>query len=154
MTVPSGPDPIVVERLPVPPAPAALAGLARDRVLLTAQERGWARRRVTTESGRVLVLALPPGTVLAPGAVLHVGPGWYALLEAAREPVLVIAPRSREERIRVALEVGGQHGVLGVDGEDLLVPDEPAMERLLRRLEVPWTRARRPFRPVSVGTPH
>ncbi|MGH7417202.1 MAG: hypothetical protein ACREKB_05435, partial [Candidatus Rokuibacteriota bacterium] len=40
------------------------------------------------------------------------------------------------EGIRVAVEVGRLHAALAVAGGRLLVPDEPAMERLLRRLQV------------------
>jgi urease accessory protein UreE len=147
-------EPIVVAALPVPPAAADLAGLERDTIRLTAQERGWPRRRVTSERGRLLVLALPLNQVLLPGTVLHVGEGWYVVLEPAAEPVLAVTPRTSSDAIRVALEVGNLHAVLAVDGDLLLVPDEPAMERLLRRLDVPWTRTHSPFRPISVGTPH
>lgn len=147
-------QPIVVSALPAPPAPADLAGLERDTIRLTAQERGWPRRRVTSVRGRLLALALPLNQVLLPGTVLHVGEGWYVVLEPAAEPVLAVTPRTSSEAIRVALEVGNLHAVLAVDGELLLVPDEPAMERLLSRLDVPWTRTRSPFRPISVGTPH
>ena len=145
---------VLVEALPAAADPARLEDLERDSVRLTAAERRWPRRRVTTARGRVLALALPSGAALMPGSVLHVGPGFYVCLEAALEPVLAVTPRTAVERIRVALAVGNQHGSLGVDGERLLVPDEPAMERLLERLDVPWARTRSAFTPVSTGTPH
>ncbi len=144
----------VVAQLPAPADPAELAGLERDTVRLTSQERGWPRRRVTSEQGRVLTLALPVNRVLVPGTMLHRGDDWYVVLEPAAEPVLAISPRTTSEAIRVALAVGNQHAVLATDGEQLLVPDEPAMERLLRRLDVPWMRTRSPFVPISKGTPH
>ena len=109
---------------------------------------------MVTRAGRVFTLALPPGEVLAPGCVLHVAPGWYVTVEAAPEALLAVTPRSRREGLRVALEVGRLHAALAVAGDRLLVPDEPAVERLLRRLDVPWVRAREPFRPVSSGSPH
>jgi len=43
---------------------------------------------------------------------------------------------------------------LALDGERLLLPDEPALERLLTRLGVPWTRGHAPFLPLSTGSPH
>src|SRR5207248_1670787 len=82
-----------------------LAGLARDRLVLSAEERRWGRRRVKTANGRELALALPTGTVLTPGHVLYVGPEYYVVIEAAEELVLVVTPRSRDEAIRVAFEV-------------------------------------------------
>jgi urease accessory protein UreE len=131
-----------------------LAGLEADVVELTAQERRRARRRVVTRAGRVLTLALPAGEVLVPGRVVHVGPGWYVTVEAAPEALLAITPRTPREGLRVALELGRLHAALATAGGRLLVPDEPAVERLLGRLGVAWVRTREPFVPVSAGSPH
>src|SRR3989449_9010666 len=73
-----------------------LVGLERDVLVLTAEERRWGRRRVTTRAGRALALALPTGSVLVPGDVLYVGPGWYVAVEAAAEAVLAGTPPSRQ----------------------------------------------------------
>lgn len=145
---------ILIAGLPQVADSGALAGLEADAVELTAQERQRARRRVVTRAGRVFTLALPPGDVLVPGRVLYVGPGWFVTVEPAAEALLAVTPRSPREGLRVALEVGRLHAALAVTGGRLLVPDEPAIERLLRRLDVPWVRAREPFVPVSSGSPH
>jgi urease accessory protein len=131
-----------------------LGGLERDVLVLTAEERRWGRRRVVTREGRELALALPTGSVLAPGEVLHVAPDWYVVVEAAPEAVLAVTPRSREEGLRVAFEVGNRHFTLALDGERLLVPDDPAMEQLLRRLDVPFARTRAVFAPLGHGHRH
>ncbi len=131
-----------------------LQGLERDVLVLTAEERRWGRRRVVTRAGRELALALPTGSVLRPGDVLHVAEGWYVVVEAAAEPVLVVRPRSREEELRVAFEVGNRHFTLAVDGERLLVPDDVAMEQLLGRLGVPFERGRGVFVPLGIGHRH
>jgi urease accessory protein len=133
---------------------ADLSRLERDALVLTAEERRWGRRRVTTREGRELALALPTGSVLVHGDILHVTTHWYVVVEAAAEPVLVVTPRSREEGLRVAFEVGNRHFALAVDGERLLVPDDPAMEQLLERLEVPWRRDQAPFIPLGVAHRH
>src|SRR5712692_2482314 len=133
---------------------ADLSRLERDALVLTAEERRWGRRRVTTQAGRTLALALPTGSALAPGDILHVGPGWYVVIEAASEPVLAVTPRSREEAIRVAFEVGNRHFTLALDGERLLVPDDPAMDQLLTRLGVPFARAQAVFLPIGTGHRH
>lgn len=133
---------------------ADLSRLTRDALILTAEERRWGRRRVTTEGGRVLALALPTGSVLEPGQILHVGRDFYVAIEAAREPVLAVVPRSREESLRVAFEVGNRHFTLAIDGDRLLVPDDPAMEQLLDRLEVPWGRDHAVFVPLGVAHRH
>jgi urease accessory protein len=133
---------------------ADLSRLERDTLTLSAEERRWGRRRVTTEHGRELALALPTGSVLAPGAIVHVARDFYVVVEAAREPVLAVSPRSREEALRVAFEVGNRHFTLAVDGDRLLVPDDPAMEQLLGRLEVPWQREHAVFIPFGAGHRH
>jgi urease accessory protein len=133
---------------------ADLSRLERDALVLTAEERRWGRRRVTTERGRELALALPTGSVLEPGKILHVARDFYVVIEAAREPVLAVSPRSHDEALRVAFEVGNRHFTLAVDGDRLLVPDDPAMEQLLGRLEVTWRREQAVFIPFGAGHRH
>src|SRR5204863_3120951 len=81
---------------------ADLSQLERDALILTAEERRWGRRRVTTREGRELALALPTGSTLVPGDILHVTTHWYVVVEAAAEAVLAVRPRSHEEALRVA----------------------------------------------------
>jgi urease accessory protein len=131
-----------------------LSGRERDVLVLMAEERRWGRRRVVTRAGRELALALRTGSVLRPGDVLHVDRDWYVVIEAAVEAVLAVSPRSREEALRVAFEVGNRHFTLAVDGERLLVPDDPAMEQVLRRLDVPFERTRAVFEPLGHGHRH
>lgn len=133
---------------------ADLVGLERDLLVLTAEERRWGRRRVTTRAGRTLALALPTGSRLTPGEVLYVGAGWYVAIEAAPEPVLAVTPRSREEALRIAFEVGNRHFTLALEGDRLLVPDDPAMDQLLTRLGVAFERARTRFAPIGAGHRH
>jgi len=133
---------------------ADLAGRERDSLLLTAEERRWGRRRVTTTAGRALVLALPTGSTLRLGSVLYVAADWYVVVEGALEPVLAFKPASPEEALRVAFEVGNRHFTLAWDGTRLLVPDDPAMEQLLKRLGVPFERARAVFTPLGQGHRH
>jgi len=131
-----------------------LAGRERDVLVLTAEERRWGRRRVVTRGGRELALALPTGSALTPDDVLHVGPDWYVVIEAAPEPVLAVTPRSPEEGLRMAFEVGNRHFTLALDGGRLLVADDPAMEQLLRRLGLAFERTRAAFVPLGHGHRH
>ena len=131
-----------------------LVGLERDVVVMTAEERRWGRRRVVTLGGRELALALPTGTVVKPGAVLHVDLDWYVVVEGAMEGVLAVVPRSRDEGLRVAFEVGNRHFAVAVEGERLLVPDDAAMEQLLGRLGVAFERTRAVFVPLGQGHRH
>lgn len=143
--------PLVVTAPRVQAHGAELAGRERDVLCLTAEARRWGRCRVRTRAGRELVLALPTGTTLEPGEVLHLETTWYVVIEAAREPVLAIAPRTHAEALRVAFEVGNRHFTLALDGERLLVPDDPAMAQLLTRLGVAWQRETAAFSPIGSG---
>jgi len=131
-----------------------LLGLERDILVLTAEERRWGRRRARTAAGRELALALPTGSVLAAGDVLHVDRDWYVVVEAALESVLAVVPRSTGEGLKLAFEVGNRHFTLGWDGNRLLVPDDPAMEQLLNRLAMPFERIRAVFAPLGQGHRH
>jgi urease accessory protein len=146
--------PPVITETHVHAAASDLARLEKDRLVLTAEERRWGRRRVKTEKGRELALALPTGSLLSPGHVLYVGDDYYVLIEAAVEAVLAVAPRSRDEMVRVAFEVGNRHFTVAIDGDRLLVPDDIAMEQLLERLGVPWKRDRTVFAPIGAGHRH
>jgi urease accessory protein len=145
---------VVITRPHVHVHDADLSRRERDRLVLTAEERRWGRRRVTTEKGRTLALALPTASVLVPGEILHVAADWYVVIEAAPEAVLAIMPRSREEGIRVAFEVGNRHFSLALDGERLLVADDPAMEQLLTRLGVTFERTQAVFVPIGLSHRH
>lgn len=102
----------------------------------------------------MLALALPTGSTLTPGDILHVAADWYVVVEAAPEPVLAVTPRSREEALRIVWEVGNRHFTLAVDGERLLLPDDAAMVQLLGRLDVPFERVESIFIPLGAGHRH
>jgi urease accessory protein UreE len=145
---------IVITRSQIHLHDADLGRRERDVLALTAEERRWGRRRVTTRAGRELALALPTGSVLTPGAVLHVARDWYVVVEAAPEPVLAAVPRSQEEALRIAFEAGNRHFTLALDGERILLADDPAMEQLLNRLNVPFERTQAAFIPLGQGHRH
>lgn len=133
---------------------ASLAGKERDALVLTWEERRWNRKRVLTRRGREIALALPTGSVLAAGDILLVEPEWYLEVEPAAEPVIAVFPRDRAQALRIAFEVGNRHFSLALEGEALLVPDDPAMEQLLTRLGVTWERRTAVFTPIGPGPAH
>lgn len=132
----------------------ALAGKERDTLRLTWEGRRWTRRKLTTSGGREVALALPTGTTLHVGAVLHVESDWYLAVEGELEPVVAVRPRDPRESLRVAFEVGNRHFSLAQDGDALLVPDDPAMTQLLDRLGVPWERKAAVYSPIGFAHSH
>lgn len=134
-------------------ARAALEGRQRDTLCLTWEERRWTRKRVVTAGGREVGLALPTGSLLKPGDIVAVEADWYLEIEGRPEPVLAVTPRSRDEAIRIAFDVGNRHFPLAMAGDDLLVPDDTAMEQLLTRLGVAWQRRAAVFAPLGGAYP-
>ncbi len=141
----------VITEAPAPVDPAVLAGKARDTLRLTWEERRWTRKKVVTTAGREIALALPTGTVLEAGDVLAVEEHWYLVVEARPEPVLALFPESYEAAVRIAFDVGNRHFSLGGDADTLLVPDDTAMEDLVRRLGVRWERREAVYSPIHAG---
>jgi urease accessory protein len=143
---------VVITDPPRAVEPAALAGKARDTLRLGWEERRWTRKRVTTTGGREVALALPTGSVLEPGEILAVEDDWYLAVEGRPEPVLAIYPRSREDALRLAFDVGNRHFTLAVEGEALVVPDDPAMAQLVNRLGMRWERREAVYTPLGGGS--
>ncbi len=144
----------LIEQLPPQADSANLAGRKRDTIVMTSEERRWCRRRVKTTGGREIALALPTGTILEPGAIVAFGSDWYLEVEAAPESVLAVSPHDRLDAIRIAFEVGNHHFPLAIEGEELLVPDDTAMEQLLTRLGAHWHRRCAIFKPIARGHVH
>jgi len=141
----------VIAEVPARVDAAALAGKTRDTLRLTWEERRWTRKKAVTTAGHEVALALPTGTVLEPGDVLAVEEHWYLEVEARPEPVLALFPESYEAAVRIAFDVGNRHFSLASDGDTLLVPDDTAMEDLVRRLGVRWERREAVYAPIQGG---
>jgi urease accessory protein len=145
---------IVVTEPRLQVSPADLAGKRRDVLRLTWEQRRWGRRRLTTEKGREVALALPTGSVMSAGAVLLVEPDWYLEVEASPEPVIAVFPRDHAEALRLAFEVGNRHFSLALEQDVILVQDDPAMEQLVTRLGAKWERRTAIFNPMGSGHAH
>lgn len=112
---------------------------------MTAVDRRRVRRRLNAPDGAELLLALPTGTVLVPGQVLHERGGVSYVVTAAPEDVAVIEPRSLPEAALVAHAVGNLHRDLIEEAGVFLALWDAPLELLLTRLGVPFRRERRPF---------
>jgi urease accessory protein len=145
---------LVVDHLPGSLAADELRGKEADKLPLTWEQRRWARGRFATAKGREVALALPTGTTLEPGRTVCVEADWYLSVEAVPEPLLAIHPRNRQEAIRIAFEVGNRHFPLALEGDTLMVPDDPAMVQLLERTGVTWERRLAVFTPIGNAHRH
>lgn len=142
------PDPVRIDAL------ARLEAGARQQVPLpmTAHDRRRVRRRVVAADGRVLELALPTGTVLPVGQVLHLAEDRAYVVAAADEDVVVVRPRDRAEAARVGHLIGNLHRDLDVEDDGTLVAlhDAP-LEQRLRVAGYDVAVVRRPFRGRAPG---
>ncbi|GGJ27482.1 urease accessory protein UreE [Deinococcus roseus] len=112
---------------------------------MTCLDRHRVRRRLHTPDGLELGLALPTGTVLHPGMLLHLTPEKAYPIEAAPEEVLCIFPSSMEEALKVAHAIGNLHRDVQINGMQLCILHEPTMELALNRLGVHFERSTRAF---------
>ena len=145
---------VIVAHLPPGLTLAQMGNREEDSLEMTWEQRRWLRGKFITRKGRELALALPTGTVLDGDTILCVQPDWYVRVEAAPESVIVAKPKSTDEAIRLAFEIGNRHFSLAIEGDSLLVPDDIAMTQLFDRLQVAWERRRAVFSPLSQGYRH
>ncbi|HEY2646356.1 MAG TPA: urease accessory protein UreE [Candidatus Acidoferrales bacterium] len=140
---------LIIDRL----YPAAnleeLRAKEEDKLVLTWELRRWIRGRFTTVNGRKIGIALPTGTIPAPGVILYVAADWYLKMEAAMESVLEIIPSDCNEAVKIAFEVGNRHFPLALEENKILVPDDKAMVRLMERLGAHWERRQAIFDPIG-----
>lgn len=142
------PEPVRIETLTaVEPGARAVVPLP-----MTADDRRRVRRRVDAGDGTVLELALPTGTALGVGQVLHATESTVYAVAAADERVLVVRPRDLAEAARVGHLVGNLHRDLDVDADGTLVAlhDAP-LEARLRAAGYDAVVAQRPFRGRAPG---
>lgn len=139
---------LIIDRLH-PAGQDFLRDKEEDKLVLPWEQRRWMRGRFTTERGRQIAIALPTGTIPAPGTILHVGADWYLKMEGAIESVLEIVPSDYEAAVKIAFEIGNRHFPLALETGKILVPDDKVMIRLMERLGVPWERRQAVFNPIG-----
>ena len=144
---------IVYESAPTAAA-SDLRGKEEDTLALTWEQRRWIRGKFRTTGGREIALALPTGTPLEPGAVILVEEEWYVRVEPVAEPLLAATPRDHAESIKLAFEIGNRHFPLALDGQTILVPDDPVMMQLFDRLGARYERRSAVFSPIGNGLAH
>ncbi len=144
---------IVYEPAPTPAA-EELRGKEEDTLALAWDQRRWVRGKFRTTKGREIALALPTGTPLTPGAIVLVEKDWYVRVEPVAEVLLATMPRNYAESIKLAFEIGNRHFPLALDGQTILVPDDPAMTQLFNRLGVQYERRTDVFFPIGNGFVH
>ena len=129
----------------LPPRPACMDALERVPLEMTCADRRRVRRRLVAPDGLELGLALPTGTVLEPGAVLYLNRVRVYVVQAALEEVVVIQPRDALEGFKVAHAIGNLHRDICPQEDGIVALWDGALELLLNRLKVNFSREHRAF---------
>ncbi|MEZ5364371.1 MAG: urease accessory protein UreE [Bryobacterales bacterium] len=112
---------------------------------MTAEDRARVRRKVIAPDGRELALALPTGTRLWPGQVIHCEADRVYVIEASPELVTIIHPRDVHEAAAAGHLVGNMHRDIDLEGDGITVLYDEILEERLRRAGLTVERAERPF---------
>ncbi len=128
--------------------PAVLAGAEHDVLVMGWEARRQTRQRATTLHGRELALALPTGTVLGDGEVVHIGQGFYVSIEAEREDVLVVPLNDAATAAAVAYELGNRHLPVSLREGFLATPYDRLVEAVLAKSGVTYGRGKEKFEPL------
>lgn len=120
-------------------------GLERISLLMTCAERRKVRRRLVAPDGLELGLALPTGTVLEPGTLLHQTEHKAYVVEAALEEVALIRVGSWLEAACIAHAIGNLHRDIDPQPDGLLALWDAPLELLLLRMNANFERTHRPF---------
>ena len=144
---------IVVEKIVT--TPRDLFSSERDSLPLDWEARQKCRQRLKTVAGREVGLALPTGTVLLPGDVLYRDEEVEIVIEGVEEKVIVMHPQTRKEFGLACYQIGNLHRPIGFDGDAILIPYEPVLEKQFERFGFKYTLERRIFTHASRQTlPH
>jgi urease accessory protein len=123
----------------------------RIDIPMTAVDRRRVRRLISAPDGVQFPLALPTGSILRPGQVLHEANGRAYVVAAAPEDVVVVRPRSLEEAARVGHLIGNLHRDIETDGNAVIALADSALIDRLQRIGVSFTEERRAFHGRAPG---
>jgi urease accessory protein len=137
---------VLVDRL----APGALPPVDCLRLPLSADQRTSCRGHRRSACGRDLVLQLPRGAALEPGAVLLSHDASVAVrVEAAPEALLRVRSADRLALLQAVYHLGNRHVAMELHADQLLLLQDSVLEDLLRQRGLSVERLQAPFRPEA-----
>ncbi|TAO00172.1 MAG: urease accessory protein UreE [Phormidium sp. SL48-SHIP] len=140
--------------------PGASAAISADdsailQLSLTAQDRQRSRHRFTCDSGEVVFLRLPRGTVLQDGdRLLDETQQHQVQIRAKPEPVLTVTASEPLHLLRAAYHLGNRHVPLEVTAEYLRLSPDPVLADLLQHLGLTVRLQTLPFQPETGAYDH
>lgn len=124
---------------------------APDHVRLDYEERFIRRKRLTSASGREVLVDLPETVSLENGDALVLESGAHLGVIAADEPLLAV---SGANLARLAWHVGNRHTPCRIEPDRLLIREDPVLARMLEGLGAEVTRVSAPFSPEGGAYGH
>ena len=118
----------------VKPAGSWEAAAARDCVVLDFDARHRRRIRLTTDTGRAVLLDLKEARAMADGDGLRLAEGGWLRVKAAKEPLLEIRCRDPHLLLRVAWHLGNRHLAAEVHRDRILIRPDHVIDAMLRGL--------------------
>jgi urease accessory protein len=133
----------------VVPPPVDLGNRRIERLVLTSAEMAKHRQRGVTDAGREVGIALPHGSTLRDGDVLHLDEMLAIVIQQAEEELLRLLPRTPSEFALAGYQVGNLHRAAMIDARAVTVLYDKAVEALAERWQIPFEKGRGRFRPVQ-----
>ena len=128
--------------------PAAARSYARDTITLGWEERLKGRGRRMSDAGVEFGTALSRGVVLRQGDCFVLSDTVIAVVERP-EPVLIVEPHTPAEWGLFAYHIGNSHQPVMIVDDAIVCPDLPGMQQVLEYHAIAFSRATRPFTPIS-----
>lgn len=107
-----------------------------ERVTLEWFELDRRMLRKTTDRGREIGIVIDGLQRLKQGDVLQ-GDSEMIAVEVADTPALVLKPADMKQMAQVCYELGNRHAVVFIEGEQVLVPFDPTIAELFKKLSIP-----------------
>jgi len=107
---------------------------ASDSVTLDFDARHRRRIRLTTDTGRAVLLDLKEARAMADGDGLRLAEGGWLRVKAAKEPLLEIRCRDPHLLLRVAWHLGNRHLAAEVHRDRILIRPDHVIDAMLRGL--------------------
>jgi urease accessory protein len=140
---------IIIELLPAIQKPMGKLEI----LLMNWDQRSNPHRRCVTNSGTVLALALPRGTVLTDGMLILNNPTRSVMVKAEPQDVLVVSPKNHVEMCLVAHYLGKWHRTFqAVDEHTLLLEPDSTVVNWLNHQGIKCESEQRPYFPNVRGT--
>ncbi|HEY9679794.1 MAG TPA: urease accessory protein UreE [Drouetiella sp.] len=119
------------------------------------EDRRRPRRKVKTDSGLELALALKRGTILSDGDILYADENKVVVVRAKSQEVVCIHPLNFNQATRVSHFLGNWHRSIQTTETGLLITelDAPFKEWLTRE-QINFEVETRPYHPNLKGTEH